>query len=241
MIAILRLETSKNGQLNFFQCGGSLIHPNVVMTAGHCVDKVSISELKARAGEWDTQTKNEQYPHQDRKVHDIVIHEDYYAQALLNDIALLFLEKPFKLTEAIQPVCLPEQDQSFDFKSCIVSGWGKDLYGKEGIYQVILKKLEISIVPNRICEGKLKRTRLSYHFELHESFICAGGEKGKDTCKGDGGSPLVCNMNDQYFQAGIVAWGIGCGEIDVPGVYVNVALFRNWIDQKMIEKGLLVT
>lgn len=33
-----------------------------------------------------------------------------------------------------------------------------------------------------------------------------------DTCKGDGGSPLVCPVQGHaghYYQAGIVAWGIG--------------------------------
>lgn len=47
---------------------------------------------------------------------------------------------------------------------------------------------------------------------------------------GDGGSPLVCPIpgkHEQYFQSGIVSWGIGCSETN-PGVYVNVAQFRYW-------------
>lgn len=58
--------------------------------------------------------------------------------------------------------------------------------------------------------------------------------------KGDGGSPLVCPIpgrHEQYYQAGIVAWGIGCNG-NVPGVYVNVPLFRNWIDQQFQYKNL---
>lgn len=47
---------------------------------------------------------------------------------------------------------------------------------------------------------------------------------------------MVCpdplNPN-RYLQAGIVAWGIGCGEENVPGVYADVAKFRSWIDEKM--------
>ena len=29
-------------------------------------------------------------------------------------------------------------------------------------------------------------------FSLHKSFICAGGEHAEDTCRGDGGGPLMC-------------------------------------------------
>jgi secreted trypsin-like serine protease len=59
--------------------------------------------------------------------------------------------------------------------------------------------------------------------------------------QGDGGGPLVCPSprdSTQYQQAGIVAWGIGCGENNTPGVYSNVALFRNWIEEQIAYEGL---
>lgn len=49
---------------------------------------------------------------------------------------------------------------------------------------------------------------------------------------------MVCpSSNGQYEQAGIVAWGIGCGEDGIPGVYGNVAAFRNWVDGHMSRLG----
>lgn len=50
-----------------------------------------------------------------------------------------------------------------------------------------LKFLELSVVGKAECEKKYKKTALGNGFQLHESFICAGGEAGRDTCKGDGG------------------------------------------------------
>merc|ERR1712240_503439 len=86
------------------------------------------------------------------------------------------------------------------------------------------------------CQDSLRRTRLGRRFQLDDSFICAGGVAGKDTCKGDGGSPLVCASKEDpftYVQAGVVAWGIGCGEDNVPGVYASVPEAVCWIDYAM--------
>ena len=56
----------------------------------------------------------------------------------------------------------------------------------------------------------LQRTRLGPNFVLHQGFLCAGGEEGKDACKGDGGGPLVCEVNGVSQLAGIVSWGGTC-------------------------------
>lgn len=110
-----------------------------------------------------------------------------------------------KIAENVNTICLPPPNTIFDGSRCFVSGWGKDRFGQEGKYQVILKRVELPAVSHDYCQQKLRETRLGRHFQLHPSFICAGGERGHDTCKGDGGSPLVCPAPDasgRFFQAG---------------------------------------
>uniref|UniRef100_U5EUN9 Phenoloxidase-activating factor 2 n=1 Tax=Corethrella appendiculata TaxID=1370023 RepID=U5EUN9_9DIPT len=236
MVAILKMELFLDHPISVYLCGGSIIHPSVILTAAHCVQNKKAADLKIRAAEWDTQTTNEIYPTQDRQVAEIIVHENYYKGGLFNDVALLILTTPLELGNVVQAVCLPEQNMKFDYSRCYASGWGKDVYGKEGAYSAILKKVDLPIVPNDKCDKILKGTSLGARFNLHESFICAGGEPGKDTCKGDGGSPLVCPITEgsyQNYQAGIVAFGVGCGENQIPGVYADVAKFRHWIDGKM--------
>ncbi|CAK9800421.1 Phenoloxidase-activating factor 2 (Fragment) [Anthophora quadrimaculata] len=238
MVAILKEEAigDNNQKLNVYQCGGSLIHAQAVLTAAHCVQGKQPSELRVRAGEWDTQTKNEIFPHQDRTVKNVVIHDKYYAGALYYDFAILILSEPMNLMENVDVACLPDRNAVFDGSRCFASGWGKDVFGQKGHYQVILKKVQLPVVPHAQCQENLRKTRLGKYFVLHDTFMCAGGESGIDTCKGDGGSPLVCPLQTSpgtYLQAGIVAWGIGCGDDGTPGVYANVATARDWIDEQM--------
>merc|ERR1712079_392222 len=222
--------------VNLYQCGGSLIAPGVILTAAHCVDKFrqNPTELKIRCGEWDTQHQTEPYPHQDREVSNLAIHPEFDGRNLQNDFAVLFVSEDFILDQHIDTACLPAADEIFDSTTCFATGWGKDQFGAAGQYQVVLKEIDLPVVNQGVCQDKLRSTRLGQKYKLHDSFLCAGCIAGKDTCKGDGGSPLVCPSKydpNTYVQAGIVAWGVGCGENGVPGVYADVSKATCWIDQ----------
>ena len=55
------------------------------------------------------------------------------------------------------------------------------------------------------------------------SEVCAGGGDG-DTCRGEGGAPLVCYHPgyDQFYLLGLVGYGFKCNN-GLPGVYTNMA------------------
>jgi len=229
---------TKEETINLYQCGASLIAPGTVLTAAHCVDKFrqNPQELKIRCGEWDTQGETEPYPHQDRTVAAMKVHPEFNARNLQNDWAVLFTSEDFILSSHIDTACLPEPEQDFSGTTCFATGWGKDKFGAEGEYQVVLKEIDLPVVDNNQCQERLRQTRLGSKYKLHNSFLCAGGVNGKDTCKGDGGSPLVCPSKydpNTYVQAGIVAWGVGCGEDGTPGVYASVSKAVCWIDYVM--------
>ena len=101
---------------------------------------------------------------------------------LYNDIALLILESPLILDQHISPICLPTFQQILAENNCFASGWGKNNFGKAGQYQVILKKIQLPLVSYEQCQNALRATRLGQYFSLHQSFICAGGIPGQDTC-----------------------------------------------------------
>lgn len=66
---------------------------------------------------------------------------------------------------------------------CFVTGWGKDAFGP-GQYQRLLQEVDVPIVDSFRCENLLRSTKLGHTFNLDKkSFICAGGERGKDACQ----------------------------------------------------------
>ncbi|CAL4181743.1 unnamed protein product, partial [Meganyctiphanes norvegica] len=98
-----------------------------------------------------------------------------------------------------------------------------------------LTSLSVNMVEHLQCQSAMRTTRLGGSFQLHPSWVCAG-DQGQDACTGDGGSPLVCHdpmSPGQYVQVGASAWGIGCGQQGIPGIYSAVAPVLNWIQDTL--------
>lgn len=166
-------------------CGGSLIHPAVVLTGAHCVHSRDKVNLVVRVGEWDTQTTNEPFPHSDHNVKTIITHPEYNRQNLFNNVALLVLQHPAQISAHVNTVCLPPKNFRFKDIKCFGTGWGADNYEKKGAYRANLKKLELPYVQLKACQDRLRKTSLGPLFKIDTSFMCAGGEAHVDTCVGE--------------------------------------------------------
>lgn len=241
MLAVLKRV--KTGNFDF-KCGGVLISMKSALTAHHCIASsssraVNVDNFLVRAGEWDRASIFEVIGHQDRLVNEIVLHPGYYSGGLFNDLAIMKWQKPFEGEINVSPICLPEPPSHHDSSTlslendstrtyCTVTGWGKASSAEHKSDK--LKFVKVPIVDRTTCQHQLQKTRLGGRFRLHESFVCAGGEENRDSCDGDGGSPLVCPRKDgSYELTGLVSWGIGCGERNVPGVYTSIKSLQSWI------------
>lgn len=247
MVALLKkTEPGSKWSKGDYIGGGSIIHPKVVLTGAHKLDGKEPNEVKCRAGEWDTQTELEVFPHQERDAQKFIIHEEFFRPSIINNIGLIILERPFEISSSNTPhigVACVGNAVPMPGTKCETMGWGLENFNNIEKYAVILRKVSLKLTSRNRCLNALRGTRLGSRFQLHQSLMCAGGEAGQDACSGDGGSPLVCpigNNSDRYAIVGTVAWGIGCGDAGVPGVYSNIPDFKSWINTKVKEEGLQI-
>lgn len=70
---------------------------------------------------------------------------------------------------------------------------------------------------------------------VRDNHLCAGGENGKDSCRGDSGGPLMAERDARMYLAGVVSFGYECGLSGWPGVYTRVNKFRDWIEGNLVD------
>merc|ERR1712117_279178 len=84
-IALLR-----GGVGGSLMCGGSLVAPDMVVTAGHCCDGQSASRLGVRVG--NHHLYQDDPDQEDIAVAKVMLHEQYDSWTITNDICLLELD-----------------------------------------------------------------------------------------------------------------------------------------------------
>ncbi|XP_017772045.1 PREDICTED: serine proteinase stubble [Nicrophorus vespilloides] len=220
-------RTSFFGFSSTHRCGGAILNENWIATAGHCVDDLLTSQIRIRVGEYDFSSVQEELPYVERAVKKKIVHPLYNFFTYEYDLALVQLDKSLDFAPHISPICLPATDDLLIGENATVTGWGRLSEG--GTLPSVLQEVQVPIVSNDRCKSMFLRA--GRHEFIPDIFLCAGHENGgQDSCQGDSGGPLQVRGKDgRYFLAGIISWGIGCAEANLPGVCTRISKFVPWI------------
>ncbi|XP_055842301.1 brachyurin-like [Episyrphus balteatus] len=206
-------------------CGGTLISEQWIISAAHCAEGVNSADVYLGA---TNRTDRSEAGQQIVKVEkdNIIVHEAWDRERLLNDISLFKLPNALELSDYIKPAKLPESGDTSTYqgKKAIASGWGRDSDSARGASEV-LRWIEVPIMANNLCG-------IYYMGNIKDTNICINTRGRKSTCNGDSGGPLVLADGSDTL-IGATSFGIvfGC-EVQFPGVFTRITSYLDWINEK---------
>ncbi|XP_028813498.1 chymotrypsin A-like [Denticeps clupeoides] len=211
-------QASLQDYTGFHFCGGSLINENWVVTAAHCTLRTSDRVI---LGEHDRSSNSENI--QTLSIGKVFKHPQYNSYTIENDITLIKLATPARLSAQVSPVCVANTGDNFPGgMMCVTSGWGLTRYNA-GNTPPRLQQAALPLLTNTEC-------KTYWGSSISDVMICAGAD-GASSCMGDSGGPLVCQRSGVWSLVGIVSWGSSTCSTSSPGVYARVTELRAWMDQ----------
>ncbi len=246
--AFLDLGSWGSGDLRMFMCSSTLIAPDVVLLAAHCLDDEALTyglgtvedkkiywTRQADLSDLDGSSASAPLPDDAVQAWDWVMHEDFdlfgmeTGIAENHDIALLFLDEPVLDVAHATLITEAEADQVTTGAEVVVVGWGQQEATDNplqpppaGTYAY--KQMGVSAVAD---EG-------SHEFQVGEE------EADVRKCHGDSGGPSYLEVTDEgrytdhWRVVGVTSHAYDRTDCDSKGgVDTRVSAYLDWIDAEL--------
>ncbi|KAG4065746.1 hypothetical protein HA402_012424 [Bradysia odoriphaga] len=223
-----------------YQCGGTVISSNSVLTAAHCVSRfgepMQSNQIQVSLGRLNLDVHESSG--QNFTVAEVIIHPDFEFTDLNNDIAILRLSTHATYNNYVQPICMwPSNKKDLSEivgRAGMVVGWGQT---EKGEMSRTLREASITVVNSRKCLAAYRDFAMHVILETH---FCAGLRNGTSTCLGDSGGSMTFEESGVYYIRGILSLAPAdnqsmCDSMEYSH-FTDVVHYLSWIEEVTAEK-----
>ncbi|XP_062551720.1 serine protease snake-like [Armigeres subalbatus] len=215
-------ERSSENSTYQFASSGSLISDRWILAAAHSAQNRLGAPIVVRLG---TNNDEENDPHIDCEIAEIIMYPEYSKRLLYYDIALVRLKEPVKFSKYIRPICLWDSNE-MNFTSVQVTELetADDGLRLQNSYFEVQNKSD--------CEERFRRIR-KIPDGIKDHQLCLVGEREWDSCRGASGSPATITLAEDDcvgYVVGIGSFGANCGQGRTTDVHTKIGSFVDWIE-----------
>ena len=235
------------------QCGGSIIAPNVVLTAAHCVivdGKVLPNDsMIVYSGNPRLPAPGNAAPINGGHysfISNILVHPEYRANTPpagvnINDVALIFISSGTGSGNTALPgpnnrIVPLDNGSAIANISVKLAGWGQTMSASSDTHSSQLKYASLVVLP-------------SCSVSSHGGHFCVGRTNPPQgsSCQGDSGGPLTRDYRSANSTSATPATAVQVGLVSSgprdctePAVYTRVSHYNDWIKAAIVAQGPLL-
>ncbi|KFB49285.1 AGAP006487-PA-like protein [Anopheles sinensis] len=210
-------------------CMGTVVNRQHVLTAAACVMNpttfVMINPFWLRVIAGDINIVQPTIRREVRNVSRSYVHPNYNRLTDGNNLAVLRVDLPFsEFHNTIEPALMNERLLA-DNTPCEFAGWGATADQATAAVRPAQYVITQPILATAQCNAANVHNN-----RVQQNMICAGAlaQNPNAVCRGNMGGGLYCNGR----LTGVLAFGMGCGAANRPGVYMDVRQYAQWIQQQ---------